>query len=107
MSKWRLPATLRKATLGRTRAREVRRRPDYQVSSLEERIMAQRSVRVLALRHIMCEYLGGFERYFKESGAQVTYIDTATAGELPPNHHGYDLLAILGGPMSVNDTDAW
>jgi len=69
--------------------------------------MTQRAVRVLALRHIMCEYLGGFERYFKESGAQVTYIDTATGGQLPTNHDGYDLLAILGGPMSVNDTDAW
>jgi len=69
--------------------------------------MAQRSVRVLALRHIMCEYLGGFETFFRESGAQFTYIDTAIGGELPRSHDGYDLLAVLGGPMSVNDSDAW
>jgi GMP synthase-like glutamine amidotransferase len=69
--------------------------------------MAQQSVRVLALRHIMCEYLGAFERLFEEGGARITYVDTATGGELPRSHDGYDLLVILGGPMSVNDPDAW
>lgn len=69
--------------------------------------MAQESVRVLALRHIMCEYLGAFEKFFKDAGARITYIDTAAGGELPRSHDGYDLLAILGGPMSVNDSDAW
>ncbi|HTY55208.1 MAG TPA: type 1 glutamine amidotransferase [Candidatus Binataceae bacterium] len=69
--------------------------------------MAQGSVRVLALRHIMCEYLGGFERFFTDAGAQYNYIDTATGGELPRNHDGYDVLVVLGGPMSVNDTDEW
>ena len=69
--------------------------------------MAQQSVRVLALRHIMCEYLGAFERFFQDSGARITYVDTATGGELPRSHDSYDLLAILGGPMSVNDPDSW
>jgi len=69
--------------------------------------MAQQSVRVLALRHIMCEYLGAFERLFKEGGARISYLDTAAGGELPRSHDSYDLLAILGGPMSVNDPDAW
>ena len=69
--------------------------------------MAQKSIRVLALRHIMCEYLGAFEGFFEDAGAHITYVDVPAAGELPRSHDGYDLLTILGGPMSVNDPDSW
>lgn len=71
--------------------------------------MAQEPIRVLALRHIMCEYLGAFEGLFEDAGAYITYVDVpaAAGGELPRSHDGYDLLTILGGPMSVNDPDSW
>ena len=69
--------------------------------------MAQQSVRVLALRHVMCEYLGSFDTLFKQGGARITYVDPPAGGALPASHDSYDLLAILGGPMSVNDQDAW
>lgn len=71
--------------------------------------MGQRPVRVLALRHITIEHLGLFERLFTDAGAHITYVDLALGGKLPAAHDGYDLLVILGGPMSVNDEDkcAW
>ncbi len=68
--------------------------------------MAQKPVRVLALRHVMCEYLGAFDGLFEEGGANITYVDPPAGGALP-HHDSYDLLTILGGPMSVNDTDGW
>ncbi len=69
--------------------------------------MAQEPIRVVALRHIMCEYLGAFERLFEDAGAEITYVDVPAGGELPRSHDSYDLLTILGGPMSVNDPDSW
>lgn len=65
--------------------------------------MVENSLRVLALRHIMVEHLGVFETRLRQAGASISYIDLARGGELPASHHGYDVLFILGGPMSVND----
>lgn len=67
--------------------------------------MAENSTRVLALRHIMVEHLGAFEPRLREAGASISYVDLAQGGKLPSSHQDYDVLFILGGPMSVNDED--
>jgi GMP synthase (glutamine-hydrolysing) len=56
----------------------------------------------LAVRHVHCEHLGTLEGALHELGYIVRYIDAPTADfqaePLP------DLLVVLGGPISVNDT---
>ncbi len=67
--------------------------------------MAEKATRVLAIRHIAVEHLGALEPLWMAAGASITYLDIAAGGKLPSSHDAYDLLAILGGPMSVNDED--
>lgn len=69
--------------------------------------MAERPIRVLALRHIAVEHLGAFEPLLRDAGASITYVDVPAGGKLPDSHDACDLLVILGGPMSINDADAW
>jgi GMP synthase (glutamine-hydrolysing) len=56
---------------------------------------------LLAVRHVHFEHLGALEPLLTEAGYTVRYVEAATANwatlEQP------DLLAVLGGPISVND----
>jgi GMP synthase (glutamine-hydrolysing) len=55
----------------------------------------------LAIRHVHFEHLGTLEAQLAERGYAVEYVDAATVNfEALPKA---DLLAILGGPISVND----
>jgi GMP synthase (glutamine-hydrolysing) len=56
----------------------------------------------LALRHVHFEDLGALEPLLEAAGYRVKYLEAPTAsweGLTPP-----DLLLLLGGPLSVNDT---
>ena len=59
---------------------------------------------VNVIRHMAFEDLGYFETLLKEKGFVIQYID-AGIDELSVIEDSGDLLVILGGPISVNDTD--
>src|SRR5690349_18464186 len=56
----------------------------------------------LALRHVHFEDLGALEPLLGAAGYVVRYLDAPTASwaDVPPP----DLLVLLGGPISVNDS---
>jgi len=61
-------------------------------------------VRVHVLQHVQFEGLGSIEPWLTERGAHIRY--TRFFGQDPlPESGTYDLLVIMGGPMSVNDED--
>ena len=57
----------------------------------------------VVIRHVHFEHLGALEPALREEGYSIRYLEAPTAAldlrELP------DLLVILGGPISVNDTE--
>jgi GMP synthase (glutamine-hydrolysing) len=56
---------------------------------------------VLAVRHVHFEHLGALEPLLSEAGYAVRYVEAASANWAALGQP--DLLALLGGPISVND----
>lgn len=56
----------------------------------------------LAVRHVHFEHLGALEPLLGAAGYAVRYLEAPTATW--PEHERPDLLVLLGGPISVNDT---
>jgi GMP synthase (glutamine-hydrolysing) len=61
--------------------------------------------RLLVLQHVAHEILGTLDPLLKRAGFRIRYVNFSRQPDLQPSLDGYDGLIILGGPMSVNDSD--
>jgi GMP synthase (glutamine-hydrolysing) len=61
-------------------------------------------MRALCLQHVPFEGPGAFAKTLAERGVDLEYACVPKDG-LP--HDGGDLLLVMGGPMSVNDSEQW
>ncbi len=61
---------------------------------------------ILVLQHIACEPPGVFEDVLVERGATIQRVEL-DEGEPLPERRDYDAVIAMGGPMSVNDEDAF
>ncbi len=62
-------------------------------------------IKVACIQHVPYEPLGIIDFWVKERGIELTIIDPKKGRY--PSHESYDMLIILGGPMSVNDEIPW
>ena len=61
--------------------------------------------KLLVLQHVAHELLGTLNPLLKSAGFRLRYVNFARYPEAQPSLDGYHGLVVLGGPMSVNDTD--
>ena len=61
--------------------------------------------KLLVVQHVAHEILGTLNPLLKRAGFRIRYVNFARHPQAEPSLDGYDGLIILGGPMSVNDTD--
>ena len=61
--------------------------------------------KLLVLQHVAHELLGTLNPLLKAAGFRLRYVNFARHPEAEPSLDGYHGLVVLGGPMSVNDTD--
>jgi len=61
--------------------------------------------RLLVFQHVAHEILGTLNPLLKRAGFRIRYINFSRHPDAQPSLDGYDGLVILGGPMSVNDSD--
>lgn len=59
---------------------------------------------LLAIRHVPFEDLGSFEQALAEVGYVIRYVSAPTADFSHFEKEAPDLLVVLGGPISVNDS---
>jgi GMP synthase (glutamine-hydrolysing) len=76
----------------------IRRAPRYTGSSP---IMKK----LLIFQHVAHEILGTLNPLLKRSGFRLRYVNFARHPDAQPSLEGYDGLVVLGGPMSVNDSN--
>jgi GMP synthase (glutamine-hydrolysing) len=57
--------------------------------------------------HVTFENLGSFEQVLREAGYVIEYTDASSEDLTEIRSSADDLLIILGGPISVNDVDAY
>ena len=61
--------------------------------------------KLLVLQHVAHELLGTLNPLLKHAGFRIRYVNFARHPDAQPNLDGYDGLIVLGGPMSVNDSN--
>ena len=61
--------------------------------------------KLLVLQHVAHELLGTLNPLLKSAGFRLRYVNFARHPDAQPDLDGYHGLVVLGGPMSVNDTD--
>jgi GMP synthase (glutamine-hydrolysing) len=61
--------------------------------------------KLLVLQHVAHELLGTLNPLLKSAGFRLRYVNFARHPEAEPSLDSYHGLVVLGGPMSVNDTD--
>jgi anthranilate/para-aminobenzoate synthase component II len=61
--------------------------------------------RLLVFQHVAHEILGTLDPLLKRAGFRIRYVNFSRQPDAQPSLDGYDGLIILGGPMSVNDSD--
>lgn len=61
--------------------------------------------RLLVLQHVAHELLGTLNPLLKRAGFRIRYVNFARHPDALPSLDGYDGLIVLGGPMSVNDSN--
>lgn len=61
--------------------------------------------KLLVLQHVAHELLGTLNPLLKAAGFRLRYVNFARHPDAQPSLDGYHGLIVLGGPMSVNDTD--
>jgi len=62
---------------------------------------------ILVLRHIACEGLGYLGTLLEQKQIPYEMLHIDENQSLPTNIEAFSGLVIMGGPMSVNDDDAW
>lgn len=62
---------------------------------------------VSVITHVSFENLGSFEQILREAGYVINYINASSEDLTEIRPQSDDLLIILGGPISVNDVDAY
>jgi GMP synthase (glutamine-hydrolysing) len=67
---------------------------------------ARRALKVLVLQHIGCEPPGEFEEVLKARRASLHRVEL-DEHEVLPDWRQFDAIVAMGGPMSVNDEDAF
>lgn len=60
---------------------------------------------VLAIRHVPFEDLGSFASVLDTAGYAIQYVDAPTADFDAVERRRWDLLVVLGGPISSNDVE--
>lgn len=63
--------------------------------------------RLQAVRHVGFEDLGSFEAIFQDAGYDIEYVDVARRDLSAVDPLQADLLVVLGGPIGVNDAEAY
>lgn len=58
---------------------------------------------LLAIRHVQHEDMGSFALLLAQAGYSIRYVDAATADFRALARESFDLLVVMGGPISVND----
>ncbi|HSN16945.1 MAG TPA: glutamine amidotransferase [Gammaproteobacteria bacterium] len=58
---------------------------------------------LLAIRHVPFEDLGSFAAVLAKAGYSIRYADAPTADFTALGKLGWDLVAVMGGPIGVND----
>jgi len=61
--------------------------------------------KLLVLQHVPHEILGTLNPLLKSAGFRIRYVNFGRHPHAEPSLDGYHGLVILGGPMSVNDSD--
>jgi len=61
--------------------------------------------KLLVLQHVAHEILGTLNPLLKRAGFRIRYVNFARHPDAQPSLDGYDGIVILGGPMSVNDSN--
>jgi GMP synthase (glutamine-hydrolysing) len=61
--------------------------------------------KLLVLQHVAHEVLGTLNPLLKAAGFRLRYVNFARHPEAHPSLDGYHGLVVLGGPMSVSDSD--
>ena len=61
--------------------------------------------KLLVFQHVAHELLGTLNPLLKRAGFRIRYVNFARYPDAQPSLYGYDGLIVLGGPMSVNDTN--
>ena len=59
------------------------------------------------ITHVAFENLGSFEQVLREAGYAIDYVDASSEDLDDIRPRSDDLLIILGGPISVNDVEAY
>jgi GMP synthase (glutamine-hydrolysing) len=61
--------------------------------------------KLLVLQHVPHEILGTLNPLLKRAGFRIRYVNFGRHPDADPDLEGYAGLVVLGGPMSVTDTD--
>lgn len=63
--------------------------------------------KILVCQHVPHEILGTLNPLLKRAGFRIRYVNFARRPDAQATLDGYHGLVVLGGPMSVNDTDQY
>ncbi|MFC3690804.1 type 1 glutamine amidotransferase [Chenggangzhangella methanolivorans] len=61
-------------------------------------------MRVLVFQHLEVEHPGSFREFWRDRNVEWTTVELDAGDEIPPLK-GFDLLAVMGGPMDVWEED--
>jgi len=64
-------------------------------------------MKFLVFRHVPHEHLGTIEKILEKAGIGHEYVDLFHGAGPPLTLEGYSGLVVMGGPMSVNETDRY
>ena len=63
--------------------------------------------KLLVLQHVAHEILGTLNPLFKNAGFRICYVNFGRPPDAQPSLNGYHGLVVLGGPMTVDQTDEY
>lgn len=63
--------------------------------------------KILVFQHVAHEILGTLDPLLRGAGFRIKYVNFERHPDAVPNLDGYDGLIVLGGPMNVDETEAF